>query len=313
MSKNKHKKDNWWFWFAVGLSAALLIAPNTTIMRVVVGTIQPMEFTFLRSALIVIIAAPFVLTAIHKFNKRNLMLTLGAGLCMTVATISLTYAVKYSSASYAAIMGLLSPILLVILSNRLMGDRISLRAVTGVLLAASGAVVIVAAPLLLGGKTSTHFYPLATALMLTNSLVFTLGILFSRKSNESGMPLSANAGLMSIVIATFSFLGMYATEGLPTNIGQLPLNTWLGVFYSGVMVVFIARVMNIASYERIGAATTGGLSYLGTIVAILIPVVALGERPSSTIILGGAIILLGVYLTEKHRMKHHRYMHLQPH
>jgi drug/metabolite transporter (DMT)-like permease len=309
MPKNKHKKDSWWFWFAVGLSSYLLIAPNATIMRVVVGNVEPLEFTFLRSALIVIFAIPFILVALHKFNKRNLMHTLGAGLCMTVATISLTYAVKYSNASYVAIMGLLAPILLVIMSNRLLGDKISLRAIAGVTLAGVGALVVVGAPLFIGNQTTPHFYLLATILMIVNSVSFTLGILFSRKSNEAGMPLSANAGMMSIVIVIFAFLGMYATQGLPTDIASLSPSTWLGIFYSGVIVVFVARVMNIASYEHIGAAATGGLNYLGTIVAVLIPVIALGERPSSTIIIGGIIILIGVYLTEKHRRKHHKYVH----
>jgi drug/metabolite transporter (DMT)-like permease len=313
MPKNKNKKDTWWFWFAIGLVSYLLIAPNTTIIRVLVQQIQPLEFTFLRSAMIVIIALPIILFSIRKFNKRNLMFTLGAGLCMTVATASLTYAVKYSSASYAAIIGLLSPILLVVLSSRFMGDKISPRAVAGVALAAAGALVVVALPLIISGKTAPHFYPLATTLMLLNCFFFTLGILFSRKSNEAGMPLAVNAGLMSLVIVIFSFAGMYAVEGLPTDLFHFSPTTWLGIFYSGVIVVFLARIMNIASYERVGAAVNGGLNYLGTIVAIVIPVVLLGETLSSTIVLGGVLILLGVWLTEKHRAKHHHHKYSLPH
>jgi drug/metabolite transporter (DMT)-like permease len=311
MPKTKKRKENWWLWFTIGLCSYLLIAPNTTIMRVLVGQIQPIEFTFLRSLLIVIIAVPIILFSIRKFNKRNLVFTLGAGLCMLVATISLTYAVKYSSASYAAVMSLVSPIMLIILSQRLMGDKMSFRAIAGVSLAAAGALIVVAAPFIVTGNTTPHFYPLATTLMLFNSFFFTLGIIFSRKSNEAGMPLSANSGLMSVVILIGSSLAMYAVEGVPTDIVHFSLSTWLGIFYSGVVVVFIARIMNIASYEHTGAAVNGGLNYLGTIVAIIIPLVILGEKLSSTVIIGGVIILAGVYLTEKHRAKHHhhRYMH----
>ena len=311
MPKNKKKQENWWFWLVIGLVASLMIAPNTTVIRVLVGQIQPLEFTLLRSALIVIVSMPFVLISIRKFNRRNLVFTLGAGVSMTIATISLVYAVKYSGASYAAIMGLVSPILLVILSSRFMGDKISPRAVAGVALAAAGAFIVVALPLAASGQSSTHFYPLATTLMLINSLFFTLGTLFSRKSNEAGMPLMANSGLMSVIIATVSFACMYAVEGLPTDIGHFSINTWVGIFYSGVVVVYLARVMSIASFERVGAAATSGLSYLGTIISVLIPIIVLGEKLSSTIISGGAVILVGVYLTEKHRAKHqhHKYMH----
>jgi drug/metabolite transporter (DMT)-like permease len=309
MAKNKKRKDNWWYWFTIGLISCLLIAPNATVIRVLVGHIEPLEFTFLRSALIVVVSIPIILLSIHKFNRRNLIYTLGAGLCMTIATICLTYAVKYSDASYAVIMSLLSPILLIVLSNRMMGDKISFRAAAGVALAAAGALVVVITPLFINGDTNPHFYPLATTLLLINNLFFTLGIIFSRKSNESGMPLSANAGLMSFVILAISFLAMYTTEGLPSNVFHFSLSTWLGIFYSGIIVVFLARIMNIASYEHIGAATISGLSYLGTIVGIIIPVVILSEKPSSTVAIGGVLIFVGLFLTEKHRLKHHRYIH----
>jgi drug/metabolite transporter (DMT)-like permease len=311
MPKHKNKKDNWWFWFAIGLSSYLLTAPNSTIIRVLVGHIEPIEFTFIRSLIVVAISVPFILFSIKKLNRLNLAYSLSAGLCMLIAILSMTYAIKYSSASYTIIIGLLSPILLIVLSRRLTSDRMGFRALGGVALAGMGALIIILAPLLVAGNTSTHFYPIATVLMLINIVFFTLGILFSRKANEAGMPLTANSGFMSIVILLLSFTGMYVTHGIPTDIIHFSIPTWIGIFYSSIVVVFIARIMNIASYEHIGAATIGGLNYLGTIVAIIIPIVLLGEKLPVTIVLGGIVILLGVYLTENHRVKqrNHRYIH----
>lgn len=307
MLKNKNNKDSWWFWFSIGLSACLLAAPNPTIIKILVSNIEPMEFTFLRSVLVVLISLPFVLLAIRKFNRRNLALTLGSSLCMTIAIISFSYAVKYSSASYVVVMSLLSPILLVVLSSKLMHDKISFRAASGVTLAAAGALLIVLAPLVVSGSLGSTFYPLATTLMLINSVLFTLSVLFTRKSHEEGMPLTANTGITAFAVAVASFLGMIAVGEAPTNIFTLSSATWLGIFYSGVVVVFIARVMSIASYERIGSATTSGLSYLGTVVGVTIPVLFLGEELSSTIVVGGIIILLGVYLTEKRQINVRRF------
>lgn len=312
MVKRKNKKDNWWFWFAVGLSSYLLIAPNATIIRVLVGHIEPLEFTFLRSAIVVAISLPFVVFAIRKFNRLNLMYSLSSGLCMMIAILSMTYAIKYSTAVYTLIVGLLSPIVLIVLSRRLMKDKMGLRAISGVAMAGVGALIIVLAPLLATGNMNSHFYPIATVLMLVNIIFFTLGILLSRKSNEAGMPLTANSGLMSLVILVLSFTGMYSLHGLPLDIIYFSIPTWIGILYSSIMVVFIARIMNIASYEHVGAATTGGLNYLGIIVAILIPIVLLGEKLPITIVLGGIVILVGIYLTENHRvkLKNHRYIHI---
>jgi drug/metabolite transporter (DMT)-like permease len=309
MAKNKKQKDKWLLWFVIGLISYLMIAPNTTIIRILLGDINPLEFTFIRSMIIVVISLPFVLLAVHKFNKRNLLYTFWAGICMTIAVISMTYAVKYSSASYVLILSLISPIILVILSSRIAGDKINLRAAAGVALAAAGAMIVVVTPLFITGNTSAHFYPLSTILMLVNGISFTLGIIFSRKSNESGMPLFANAGLMSTIILVVSFVGMITLEGWPNQIGHFSITAWIGIFYSAIIVVFLARVMNIASYERIGAATTSGLNYLGEIVAITIPVIILHEKVSSTLAIGGILVLIGVYVTERHRLKFHKYIH----
>jgi drug/metabolite transporter (DMT)-like permease len=303
----KHKKDNWWFWLTVGLIAYLLVAPNFTIIRVLIGTLQPLEFTLLRSALIVAVSIPFILTSIHKFNRRNLTYTLAAGLCVTVATLSLTYGIKYSSASYAAVVGLLSPILLVILSSRFLGERIRFKAMVGIALATIGALVFIIAPTLLGSKIG-HYYPLATLLLIVYSVFFTLSIIFSRKSNEAGLPLFTNAGLMAVVLLVVSFIGMYTVEGFPTNLSHLSVSDWIGIAYSGIIVVFIARVMSVASYERIGASTSSSLSYLSVIVSVVIPLVYLGESLSYNVVIGGIFILLGVYLIDQHQIKRHKHV-----
>lgn len=309
MPKNKKQKDSWWYWLTIGLIAYLIIAPNTTVIKLIVGQIEPIEFTFLRGAMIVIVSLPIVIASIRKFNRRNLTYSLAAGLCLAIATLSLAYAVKYSDASYTAVMGLISPLLLVVLSSRFMGDKISFRAAAGVALGAAGTLVIMLTPLLLSGQTTTHFYPLATSLMVINCVFFTLNILFARKANEAGMPLPANSGFAALIVTAVSFIGLYTVgDGSLANIGQLSFNTWIGLFYSGVVVVFLARIMNIASYEHIGAAATSGLNYLSTIVSVIIPVLILGEKLSSTLVFGGILIFIGVFLTEKHRAKHHHHL-----
>jgi len=314
MLKNKKQKDSWWYWLTVGLIAYLIISPNTTVIKLIVGQIEPIEFTFLRAAMIVVVSLPIVIASVRKFNRHNLMYSLAAGLCLAIATLSMAYAVKESDASYTAVTGLLSPILLVVLSSRFMGDKISVRAAAGVAMGAAGTLVIVLAPLLLSGQTTTHFYPLATALMVINCIFFNLNILFARKANEAGMPLPANSGFAALIVTAVSLIGLYAVDkGIPTNITHLSFDTWVGLFYSGVVVVFLARIMNIASYERVGAAATSGLNYLSAIISVIIPVLLLGEKLSSTIVLGGILIFIGVFLTEKHRTKHHHHQYLHAH
>ena len=79
--------------------------------------------------------------------------------------------------------------------------------------------------------------------------------------------------------------------------------------YSGVAVLLIARSLNVVTYEHIGSAVVGALDYLEKLLAILIPVVILHETLSVEMVLGGALILCGVYMAEHHKVNTHKQHH----
>ena len=277
-----------------------------TIIKVLVEDIDPMLFNSLRAAIAVTISIPFIIMALRKINKRNLTYAIAAGLCMAVATSSAIYALTFVQASYVIILSLLSPVVFVILSNKLMHEKINARSAAGVSVAAIGALLAVSLPLLLGGETSMEFSPIATTLVLISCFFFPLGLIFYRKAHESGMPFPAIQGISSSVILVISFTTMYVTVGIPLEqLNGLPVSAWIGILYSAIVVIFIARIMSMASLERIGASAYSTISYLENIIAIIIPVLFLGEKLSVAVIVGGMLILVGVYLTEHHRSKHH--------
>lgn len=308
MTKTKQKSNNLSYWLSIGLIAQLLIAPNSTVMKVLVDQIDPLLFNAIRGSIAVLVSLPFVIMAISKINKTNLAYVVAAGLCMTIATIANVLALQASQASYVVVMSLLNPIILVVLSSRLMGEKVSFRSSAGITLAALGAFVAVSLPLFIGGDTSLQFYPLATVLMLFSCFFFPLGLIMFHKAHESGLSLPAVQGMSSVVIAVISFIAFYAVGGSIDGVSELSTSSWIGIVYSGVVVIFIARIMANASLERIGASAFGGLVYLENIVAVIIPVLFLSEKLSVAMILGGVLMLVGVYLTEKHRIKHHPHL-----
>lgn len=305
MSKRKQTSNNLSYWLSIGLIAQLLIAPNSTVMKVLVDQIDPLLFNAIRGAIAVTISIPFIIMAIRKINKRNMAYVISAGLCMTIATIANVYALQSSQASYVVVLSLLSPIVLVILSSSLMGEKVSFRAGAGISLAAFGAFTAVSLPFFLSGDTTLQFYPLATVLILFSCFFFPLGLIMFRKAHEAGLSLPSIQGMSSIIISLVSLLAFNITGGSFEGVSELSVNSWLGILYSGIVVIFIARIMANASLARIGASAFGGLVYLENIVAVIIPVLFLGEKLSAAMILGGMLILAGVYLTEKHRVRHH--------
>lgn len=282
-------------------------------MKVVLNSIDPTTFNTLRSAICVLIALPFVVWYWRRLNRQNAVFAIGAGLCTSVAVTLTTYAIQDSQASYVSILGLMSPIMLVVFSSYFFHEKVHLRTAAGVTLAALGALVAVSIPLIIGGRTSFTLYPLATALIVLACFFLPLATILLRKANESGLPLTSTQGISAAVVMVASFVASFALHGAPINLTAVPANAWLGIGYSAVFVIFIARVFTTASFERLGAAATSGLNYLGMIVALIIPVIFLHERLSTAMVVGGVMILLGVYLSEKHHSFHPRYWHFLRH
>lgn len=289
----------------VGLLAQFLVAPNTTVMRVLVESSDPLLINTFRGVFAAIVALPFIFIKLKTWNRRGFVFSLCAGLCMAVATTSMVFALKYSEASYVVVLSLLSPISLVLLSQRFLKDKISRRGIAGVSLAALGAFMIVALPLAFGGNSITfQFYPLATAIMALNLIFFPLGIICLRLAHQTGVNQAANQGLSSFIVLLASTAMLYATGGNVMQIGHMSWLAWVGIAYSGIGVIFVGRALSTVSYEHVGVAATSSLTYLGSLIAIVIPVVILGEHLSVISVIGGIMILLGVYLTQKHHVKH---------
>lgn len=299
--KNKHHS----YWVGVGLVGVLLEAPNATILRYLTFDTDPFVLNMLRFLIIGALTIPFIIFAHRKFNKKNVKFVLLAGVNMTVAVLAYTWALKHGPASYVSIITLLTPILLVLFSIRLAGERVNLRSAAGVTLAAAGALVIVALPIAVHGSEFV-FYPESTVFALINCVTFALAILYSKKANEKGIPMTALIGTYAWLTAIVCTLIVSATATAVTlpSTGSIAL-----IVYSSLGVALLARALTIFSYERVGAATTSGLTYFGLLVSIIIPLVLLGEKLSVEIVIGGVLILLGIYVLEQHKFLHHKHHH----
>jgi drug/metabolite transporter (DMT)-like permease len=196
--KSKSASHRKFGWLAVGFLAVFLGMPNATIVRTAVagGEVDSIFFLFLKYAIMLIFVIPLVIFCLRRpvvmaKNLKNLLIMAAAtGSATTVWFV----AIEHSTASYTSIISLMAPIMLVILSARLVHDQISRRSVAGISLAAAGGALVVALPTLLHGTASASFYPLATGLMILNSVLTPLSIIYQRKVNQAGVPFVASAG-----------------------------------------------------------------------------------------------------------------------
>lgn len=289
-------------WFLVALVAVMLAAPNATIIRSTVLHADPFYFTMWRFILIGLICLPFMIRTRRKLldsgARRDVVI---ASIALSIALITYALAILHSQASYVSIITLASPIIFIALSSKIFHEKFSRRVAAGITLAMIGAMTLVILPIALS-QNGTAFYPLATLLALTNSVGYTISIIFMRRANERGVTMPSIIGVSAWFAVAFSLI-LFMLFGDKTST-PVDLSFWLAVVYSGIVVALIGRALNVWSYEHVGGAVMSALGYLETFVAILIPVVVLNEKLSPEMVIGGVLILFGVYIVEHHKHPH---------
>ncbi len=303
----KKSKTNITNWFLLGLVGTLIAAPNATVVKYGTDHMDPFLFNTLRFLIVSMVTSPFVLVRLGSLRKVSVRSACLAGLCMTIAVISYVLAIKYSQASYVATISLITPIIFIIYSARMTGEKITSRAVAGITLAAIGAMIIVALPIAIHQGASFVFYPAATGWALLSCLTFPLAMIYMKRANESGMSMPA---ILSITywIACLVNLACFALVGTG-SVRSIDHGAVFGIVYSGIAVALVARMIGVLAYEHIGSAITSALAYLETFLAILLPVALLHEHLSVEMVAGGILILCGVYVVEHHKSKSHRHYH----
>jgi drug/metabolite transporter (DMT)-like permease len=86
-----------------------------------------------------------------------------------------------------------------------------------------------------------------------------------------------------------------AVAGMP----HLSVAGWLGVLYLAVAATVMAYTLWMVALKHVDAASAAPTLFLQPLLGTAIAIAVLGERPSWTTLLGGAIIMLGVWTASR--------------
>jgi len=101
------------------------------------------------------------------------------------------------------------------------------------------------------------------------------------------------------------FTGWLFTTGLflagpgIADIGRLSVNGWIGVIFLGVCCSGLAYIFWYDALQSIPTAQLGSFLYLEPLVAVVVAAILLGEALLWASLVGGAIILLGVWIVNR--------------
>ncbi|MFP3928252.1 MAG: DMT family transporter [Desulfobacteraceae bacterium] len=269
--------------------------------RVVSGEVGPFSAAFLRFATASLFLIPLALSSGQGLKR----LTPGrwAGLLVLGMTGVFSYNVFFFKglqlieAGRASLIIANNPVFITLFSALIFRERLSLLGASGIVLSVAGAAVVITrgdpAAALSGGLGPGELYIFFCVLSwVAYSLV--------------GKTVMADLSPLAAV-AWAAFIGAAAlavpagVEGLFSELPSFSLWSWIGIIYLGVFGTVLGFVWYYQGIREIGPTRAGQFINFVPVSAVFLAYLILGESISLSLVLGGALVLCGITLTNKAR------------
>jgi len=188
------------------------------------------------------------------------------------------------------------PVFMALLGWLVLKEKMLWLQVLGILLSACGVLLVVTRGdlvLLASGKFGTvgDFLILVSA---PNWAVFS--ILSRRGLNKYP------AALMMFYVMTFGWLFssvLFFAQGGLSQIGPIPWDGWAAIAFLGIFCSGVAYIFWYDALQALPVAQTGAFLYIEPVVTVIVAALILGERMYLATLLGGVLILAGVWLVNR--------------
>jgi probable blue pigment (indigoidine) exporter len=260
----------------------------------------PLTLTSLRAApTAIVLLAALPLLAARLPRERGVWLWTGvSGLMMvTVFLGGFTEAIIRAGPGNAIVLGSTTPFFIVLLSRILYGERVSLQALSGLLLGFTGVVMILSSQL--GGHSGGASLAAGLVLALIAALGWAIGTLIVKEmlvrhpdvdlvGVTTGQYLVGGAVLLAI-----SF-GVEGSGGTDWSSGAL----WLVVAFISIVGSGLATITFFGALRLLSATTVSAWLFISPVVAVLLEIV-LGHTPKAIAFAGMALTIAGVAIVNR--------------
>jgi len=268
-----------------------IIAVSTASILIRLSTSPPMIIAAYRLLFATLMLAPlYIAEGGHRrlmaLNPRRLLTLIAIGFILAVHFASWITSLSYTTVASSVIFVHMDPIIVALLSHLLLGERLTVKRFIGVLIAFLGAIIIGWGDLRIGN--------------LYGDLLSLLGAFALALYLVAGRSLRRSLSLLEYVTP------LYATSAALLILGCLIMNIRLHPYpvreyLLFLLIAFIPMILGHTLFNwalRYVEAPVVSVSLLGEpIGASLLALIILSELPPATTILGGAITLLGIYIT----------------
>ena len=264
--------------------------------KVAIESFDPATISFLRflgAALLLFPIMWMVEKDIPKITKRDWGLFALLGLTgIAIYNICFFLASKYAPVIKSSLFIGANPMLIMLLSGVFLKETISRRNVIGLLLAFSGAVIIITEGnimVLLGFQFELIDFILLGALV-SWALYSVMGRVVLQKFS-SIVSTTYAVGFGTLFLLPFSLY-----EKPWESMGSSTLEAWLAIAHMSVFVTVIGFILYYYGIQKIGAAKASIFINVMPVSAVIMATVFLGERLTFETLVGAFFVVTGVYI-----------------
>lgn len=185
----------------------------------------------------------------------------------------------------------LAPVFTVILAGIVLRERLGARGFIGLAVAAVGLFLVVNP----GGDTSERRL-LGDLLFIAGAALWGVYSVLARVASRRFNAVSAS--LYGTAFGTLVLLPPALLEGAGAELATAPVNALAGIGYLAVFGTVFPFVLLNLGVARIGAARASAFALLVPVIGVLSSVALLDEELGAFTLLGGAIVLIGLWLIE---------------
>jgi drug/metabolite transporter (DMT)-like permease len=217
----------------------------------------------------------------------------GAGLHYGLQTVGL----QYTTASNASLYAVTAPITILLLSALFLGEHITPRKAVGVGVAVAGVLVVMGPQTLASLELDAPIK--GDLLVLVSIVMWGLFTVLGKKVTDELGALNVTSWVTLIGALWMLPVGVVEMHVNDYSLSRVTLEAWLAIGFLGVGCSFLAVLLYFVALRRTESQKVGVYLYTIPPMTAVVAVLYLGETLSASLVLGAALVICGVALTER--------------